>query len=291
MRLPPLNIPDILHWCDDFHARIGRYPTREDGRIVGQLGLRWRAVDACLKCGFRSLPGGSSLARLLLEHRQRRHKGMLPALSLRKILAWLDAYHARTGRWPNADAGKIPEAPRHETFRAVEDALNHGGRGLPGGSSIARLLAERRDVRNRLAAPGSPPEQVLKWADRHRRRTGSWPTRPRRAESPARQGPGDLGHDRRGAAAGHAGPATAGVVGAAAGKAPGGPEPEEPAAAHGENDRAVGEGVPRADRKVAQPHQRRNPGGEGNGDVERGAGRLAAWGAGGCRAGTRFIGC
>jgi hypothetical protein len=176
MRLPPLNIPDILLWCDDFRARHGRYPTRSDGRIVGQLGLRWRAVDACLKCGFRSLPGRSSLARLMLEHRQRRHKGMLPALSVRKILAWLDAFHARHGRWPNAHAGKVPEAPG-ETFRAVEDALNHGGRGLPGGSSITRLLAERRNVRNRLAPPGLSVEQVLTWADRHRRQTGKWPSR------------------------------------------------------------------------------------------------------------------
>jgi hypothetical protein len=176
MRRPRLYISDILCWCDAFHERIGRYPTRDDGRIVGQLGLRWQAVDACLKCGFRGLPGGSSLARLLLKHRQRRHKGLLPPFTLHRILAWCDAYHARHGRWPNAHAGKIVEAPG-ETFRAVEDALCHGGRGLPGGSSIARLLAARRDVRNRLALPELTIEQVLIWADRHHRRTGAWPTR------------------------------------------------------------------------------------------------------------------
>ncbi len=176
MPRPILYISDILSWADAFRARVGRWPSREDGRIVGQLGLTWSAVDQSLKVGGRGLPRGSSLAKLLLERRSRRHKGLLPRYTYRRLLAWADAYHSRTGRWPKPHSGPIAEAPG-ETFRAVEDALNHGGRGLPGGSSIARLLADRRGVRNRLALPVLSVEQVLTWADRHRQRTGRWPTR------------------------------------------------------------------------------------------------------------------
>ncbi len=176
MRPPPLYLSDILRWCDDFHARIGRFPTRNDGRILGQLGLTWSAVDQNLKVGGRGLPRGSSLARLLLERRGRRHKGLLPRYTYRRLLSWADAYHARHGRWPTADSGPIADGPG-ETWRAVDDALLRGLRGLPGGSSLAGLLVERRDARKRTHLPDLTVEQVLAWADRHRRRTGRWPTR------------------------------------------------------------------------------------------------------------------
>src|SRR5262249_33877951 len=51
-----------------------------------------------------------------------------------------------------------------------------GLRGLPGCSSLARLLCERRGVRNHLRLPRLTVEQVVAWAEAHRRRTGRWPT-------------------------------------------------------------------------------------------------------------------
>ena len=49
-------------------------------------------------------------------------------------------------------------------------------RGLPGGSSLARLLAEHRGVRNFQQLPPLTEEQVLKWIDEHKARKGEWPT-------------------------------------------------------------------------------------------------------------------
>ncbi len=176
MRRPVLYISDILRWCDAFRDRVGRYPTREDGKIPGQLGLTWNAVHVALRVGGRGLPRIGSLARLLLEHRNRRHKGLLPPFTIRRVLAWADAFHARNGgRWPTGKSGPISEAPG-ETWRAVDKALIRGRRGFPGGSSLARLLAERRGVRNHMGLPDLTVEEVLGWADRHRRRTGQWPT-------------------------------------------------------------------------------------------------------------------
>jgi hypothetical protein len=72
-----------------------------------------------------------------------------------------------------------PPAPRPwqrptaaECLRALQ---RRGCRGLPGGSTLAQLLAERRHVPN-LARPRRLTEaRVLRWADAHRRRTGRWP--------------------------------------------------------------------------------------------------------------------
>jgi hypothetical protein len=49
------------------------------------------------------------------------------------------AHRKRTGRWPTALSGPVVEAPG-ETWRGVEMALVQGQRGLPKGSSLARVL-------------------------------------------------------------------------------------------------------------------------------------------------------
>src|SRR5215813_3693226 len=65
---------------------------------------------------------------------------------------------------------------RFETWVAVDLALRRGTRGLPGGSSLPKLLAERCQARNTAGRAPLTEEQVLQWADAYYRRTGLWPT-------------------------------------------------------------------------------------------------------------------
>jgi len=111
-------------------------------------------------------------------------------LGVPQILPWADPHHDWTGQWPIADSGSIPEAAG-ETWRAVSLALFKGGRGLPRGSSLARLLAAERDVPNRLDLPRLTCQQILVWANDHRRHTGEWPTR---HSGPIRQAPNETWH-------------------------------------------------------------------------------------------------
>src|SRR5262249_46343680 len=60
------------------------------------------------------------------------------------------------------------------TWHGVSTALYFGRRGLPGGSSLTRLLAERRGVHHPRYAPLTIA-QILDWADAHFRLTGNWP--------------------------------------------------------------------------------------------------------------------
>jgi hypothetical protein len=101
----------------------------------------------------------------------------MPALRLTVplILRWADAHRERTGRWPHARSGPVAGVPG-QTWQALNQALARGCRGLPGGSSLARLLREERGRRNRSQAPPLGAEQILHWADAHFRRTGRWPT-------------------------------------------------------------------------------------------------------------------
>lgn len=97
-----------------------------------------------------------------------------PPLAVDTILQWADAHHARNGNWPIANSGPIRESPG-DSWIAVDAALRRGSRGLPGSSSLARLLAAHRGVRNRNALPRLTVEEILRWADRFHERTGEWP--------------------------------------------------------------------------------------------------------------------
>jgi len=103
----------------------------------------WRYINQALSLGFRGLPGGSSLARLLAERRRKRNNARLSQLTVEQILAWADTYRARIGGWPSARVGPIPDAPG-EKWVNVDQALRAGVRGLPGGDSLSRLLDRHR---------------------------------------------------------------------------------------------------------------------------------------------------
>ena len=173
--LKPLSEKKILAWADAYHARHGRWPTAQSGPIPEAPGETWLGVQSALRTGLRGLPGGSSLANLLVERRHVRNRNSPPPLTITQILAWADAHHERTGRWPTITSGPVVGASG-ETWQAVRLALYHGLRGLPGGSSLARLLAKERGVRNEKALPLLRVGDILSWADAYHVRHGAWPT-------------------------------------------------------------------------------------------------------------------
>src|SRR5262249_26021345 len=77
-------------------------------------------------------------------------------------------------KWPTLKSGPIAEAPG-ETWRRVDAALRHGLRGLPGGNSLAELLARSLRIRNRTNVPRLTVSRIVTLADAHYRRTGRWP--------------------------------------------------------------------------------------------------------------------
>jgi hypothetical protein len=179
---PRLTIKQILAWADKYHARNGHWPSFGSGVVQGAPGERWAAIHSALENASRGLPPGYTLAKLLEKYRGVPYKRDLPRYIVHTILAWADAFHRRHGRWPTLRSGAIPEA-RGESWLKVEGALSKGRRGLPGGSSLARLLERcgRHPRRNRHHHPARHTpltiEQILTWADQFYRRNGRWPAR------------------------------------------------------------------------------------------------------------------
>ena len=175
-RLPALRESLILRWADAHYKRTGQWPNRKSGPIKEAPGETWLGVENALRQGLRGLRGGSSLVQFLVERRAIRNPNRPPRLRIRQILAWADAFHRRTGRWPTKPSGHVDDAP-DENWRAIDSALRAGIRGLPGGITLARLLAARRSARHSSDLPPLRLGQILGWADAFHARAGRWPRR------------------------------------------------------------------------------------------------------------------
>jgi hypothetical protein len=138
-RKRPLTFESILGWADAHRVRTGDWPRSLSGPVKEADGETWRRVDQALRLGTRSLPGGSSLARLLAERRGVRNPIDPPPLSERQILAWARAHEARTGKRPNAASGPVVGVSG-ESWGGINQSLTRGLRGLPVGSSLAQFL-------------------------------------------------------------------------------------------------------------------------------------------------------
>jgi hypothetical protein len=182
-----LNEKQILAWADEHYKRAGRWPTTSSGHVQQAEGENWSAIDAALRKGSRGLSGGLSLAKLLNLHRGVRNIGKLPPLTEEQILAWADDHYKRTGPWPTAMSGPVNQA-QEENWRAIDAALRKGSRGFSGGSSLANLLNRHRGVRHKTKPPRLTEDLILKWADEHFSRTGTWPTQ---ASGPVHGVPGE----------------------------------------------------------------------------------------------------
>jgi hypothetical protein len=170
-----LSLEQILAAADAYRAATGRWPNVTSGPIAEIPGATWSTLNRALLRGLPGLTAGMSLAQLLAQHRGRQVNG-LAALTIEEILRWADAYREAHGCWPDETSGPVEGAPA-DTWQNICRLLARGGRGLPGGTTLRRLLAEQRGARYLGMEPDLDPEQIVPWAEAHRAATGKWPTR------------------------------------------------------------------------------------------------------------------
>jgi hypothetical protein len=170
---PPLSIAQVLAWADAHRSRTGWWPTVSSGPVHEAPTENWRAIVYALKKGFRGLPAGSSLPRLLRQARGARYHRDLPEPGIRQILQWADAHYNRYGRWPNSRSGAIPNSGA-ETWQRVYQCLRRQW-GPKGRRSLPQLLTAQR-VRRGSRKPGNLSiDQILSWADAYFAKKGRWP--------------------------------------------------------------------------------------------------------------------
>jgi hypothetical protein len=137
--LPHLTVKTIVLWAKAHKKRSGRWPAVKSGAIPEAPGETWSGVKAALVVGMRGLHGGDSLAKLLSRECGKRNLAGVPPLSPERIRGWVLNHHRTTGKWPKSTSGPILGVAG-ETWSAVDNALHKGRRGLPGGSSVAKVV-------------------------------------------------------------------------------------------------------------------------------------------------------
>jgi superfamily II DNA or RNA helicase len=173
LKLPRLRRGRIVALAKQHHQREGRWPTTESGAIAGTDDT-WQRINAALVQGQRGLVGGDSLARFLHRELGVVHRLASPRLSIRRVLRWLDEHKSRFADFPTIHDKRGP-APG-ESWMAINAALERGTRGLPGGSSLPKLLAEHRGVTRGIHRPRLKLARIVRWARDHHKVTGRWPT-------------------------------------------------------------------------------------------------------------------
>ena len=163
----------ILNWADAWHAATGKWPVAASGKIPNSADTTWCIVNLA-----RPERPRRSFGRLYVgQTPEARARGAFYPQSRAVRRSHDPALGRRPSRrhsdWPKFTSGQIPECP-DDTWKRVDEALRNGWRGLPGGSSLAHLLAVSRAVRSRPHTPSLTEQQIADWADLHRA-TGKWP--------------------------------------------------------------------------------------------------------------------
>jgi hypothetical protein len=138
--LPRLVKKQILAWVDAYFSEHGQWPKSRSCKIEG-TNETWYAVGDAMRAGRLGFSGRSSLVQFLHQYRevQPYHQPSQVQITEKEIIRWAKEHHATTGRWPGCMEQVMVEESGL-TWRRIDSALRLGLRGLPGGSSLCRLL-------------------------------------------------------------------------------------------------------------------------------------------------------
>jgi hypothetical protein len=171
-----LTRSQILRWADAHRARTGAWPTVQSGIVHEAPDETWARIGGALIRGFRGLPGGSSLPKLLRKARGVRHSRKRRDLRIRQLLLWADAYYIRHGTWPCKRSGIIPES-NGLTWAVAYRSLRRSKDGAARRRTLDRLLAQRRIPKVVRKPSNLTIAEILEWADDFFFRNERWPSR------------------------------------------------------------------------------------------------------------------
>jgi hypothetical protein len=148
---PGLTEYFIVERASDFRNKHGYYPIVRSGLVEGGYpGDTWFGYDRALLDGNRGLPGGDSLKKLLNRMLGAPNHMARPALTEEFIVRAANRYLMANGKRPSCLSGEVVDGHPGDTWKAYDEALKNGSRGLAGGTSLSKLLkahlSERTDI-------------------------------------------------------------------------------------------------------------------------------------------------
>ncbi len=183
---PPFSKQQVLDWIIKYKEKNDKYPTQTDGIIEfaeGEYeGETWSSVDSALRKERRGFSGGSSLATLVTEEFNIKNHMKLPNLTTTLIIEWATQYFSIHDKKPTRYSGIIEFVSKEYegiTWAIVNKALEHGVRGFPGGSSLAKLIQKKLNIKNHMDLPKLTEEMIVKWISQYIEKHKEKPTKDR----------------------------------------------------------------------------------------------------------------
>lgn len=128
-----LTIDQIKKTGEDYRKQYGKYPfVRSKEPVPGMPNETWGGINAALRHGCRGLPGGSSLAILFDKKKD--------DFTIDQIKKAGEEFKKQYGKYPFITSKELVPGLPNENWSIINDALRHGFRGLPGGSSLSKLF-------------------------------------------------------------------------------------------------------------------------------------------------------
>jgi Lhr-like helicase len=134
-----LNEQLIVEWADAHFQQHGEWPHQKSGEIPGRQ-ENWKSIDEALRRGFRDLPKGSSLAKVLENNGRKANRMNRQELSEKQIIKWARAHRKTHGALPTKRSGVIPDTD--ENWGAIDQALRVKSRGIKRRTSLSKLFAK-----------------------------------------------------------------------------------------------------------------------------------------------------
>lgn len=154
----PDRIREAVQAYRDVH---GKNPVYTGGDATSYFGYpeTWAAIGQCLDLGLRGMPGGSSLHKFLVEQGFAKPIPTKPRLSNSVIRRSVLKYtRANSGKMPTIRSGDAtPYFGYPDTWKSVHQALAHGYRGMPGGSSLSKFLSNHGFKPHKPRPKNKPP--------------------------------------------------------------------------------------------------------------------------------------
>ena len=168
--VPLMPLDEILNYADLWFKEYKKWPKKGSGPVGEDTELTWNDVNNQCKRKEHN----SSLANLLLEKRQVRHHLAKKNLSIQLIISWAKHHYQETNSWPTYESGVVLAEPS-ENWGAIRSNLVAGGRGLPSGLSIEKVLTNELGIVGVRSGKNLTEELVIRLAKAHFELTEVYP--------------------------------------------------------------------------------------------------------------------
>lgn len=157
VNVPEIPLTLIHNWVQSHLDKYKSKPIAKSGKVDFARGayqnISWHSVNQALKAGKCGLPVGTTLSSFIQFEFGIKNPKRAEPIPEEKVVLWIQKFIEKNNRKPKVNDGVIEFAEDQFSglkWRLLNNYLSKGGRGFPGGSSLAKLIEKKIRYQNSL---------------------------------------------------------------------------------------------------------------------------------------------